>query len=82
MSTIKTAQASPGANVIELFPAVIYHRSMVILSFCVNKLHHTENYRGMAVNYHGILTLEKIGLKVPRYCFITLANVITFYCGN
>ncbi len=26
---------SPGANVIKLFTAVIYHHSMVILSFCV-----------------------------------------------
>jgi hypothetical protein len=24
------------------------------------------NNHGMAVNYHGILTLEKVGLKLPR----------------
>jgi hypothetical protein len=40
----------------------------------------------MAVNYHGILTLEKVGLKyhynLQWYCFITLApgpNVIKLY---
>ncbi len=54
-----------GANVIKLFTAVIYHHSMVILSFCVIELYYPENYHGMAVNYHGILTLEKVGLKVP-----------------
>jgi hypothetical protein len=51
----------PGANVIKLFTVVIYHHSMVILSFCVLKLHSPGNYRGMAVNYQGILTLEKVG---------------------
>ncbi len=56
----------PGANVIKLFTAVIYHHSMVIPSFCVIKLYYLGNYSGMAANYHGILTLEKIGLKVPR----------------
>jgi hypothetical protein len=54
-----------GANVIKLFTAVIYHHSMVILSFCVIKLYYPENHRGMAVNYHSILTLETVGLKVP-----------------
>jgi hypothetical protein len=39
---------------------------MVILSFCVIKLYYPENDRGMAVNYHGILTLEKVGLNVPQ----------------
>ncbi len=46
----------PGANLIKLFTAVIYHRSMVILSFCVIKLYYAGNYCGMAVNYHGILS--------------------------
>jgi hypothetical protein len=32
---------------------------MVILSFCVIKLYYLGNYRGMAVDYHSILTLEK-----------------------
>jgi hypothetical protein len=45
---------SPGANVIKLFTAVIYHHSMVIMSFCVIKLNYPENYRGMALNYHSI----------------------------
>jgi hypothetical protein len=74
------------ANVIKLFTAVIYHHSMVIPSFCVIKLCYSENNYGMAVNYHGILTLEKVGLKyhrnLPRYCFITLApgdNVIKLF---
>ena len=53
-----------GANVIKLFTAVIYHYSIVILSFCVIKLYLPWKYRGMAVNYHGILTLEKVGLEV------------------
>jgi hypothetical protein len=61
-----------GASVIKLFTTVIYHHSMVILSFCVIKLHQIGNYLGMAVNYHGILTLEKVRLKL-QYCFITLA---------
>jgi hypothetical protein len=50
-----------GANVIKLFSAIIYHHSMVILSFCVINLYEPENYRGMVVNYHGILALEKVG---------------------
>jgi len=55
-----------GANVIKLFTAVIYHHSMVIPSFCVIKLCFPENDRGMAVHYQSILTLEKVGLKVPQ----------------
>jgi hypothetical protein len=55
-----------GANVIKLFTVVIYHHSMVILSFCVIKLYYPENYSGMAVNYNGILTLVKVGLEVLR----------------
>jgi len=56
----------PGANVIKLFTAVIYHHSMVIPSFCVIKLYYLGNYCGMAVNYCGILTLEKVGLELLR----------------
>jgi hypothetical protein len=44
-----------------LFTAVIYHHSIVMLSFCVIKLYYPGNYCGMAVNYHCILTLEKVG---------------------
>ncbi len=55
-----------GANVIKLFTDVICHHSMVILSFCVIKLYYPENYHGMAVNYHGILTLPKVRFEVPR----------------
>jgi hypothetical protein len=55
-----------GAKVIKLFTAVIYHHSMVMPSFCVIKICYPENYHGMAVNYYGIRTLEKVGLKVPR----------------
>jgi hypothetical protein len=54
----------PGPNVTKLFTAVIYRHSMVIRSFCVIKPYHPGNYRGMAVNYHGILTLEKAALEV------------------
>ncbi len=41
---------SPGANVIKLFTAVIYHNSTVILSFYFIKLYFLGNYCGMAVN--------------------------------
>jgi hypothetical protein len=51
----------PGAKVIKLFTAVIYHHSMVILSFCVIKLYYPGNCCRIAVYYHGILTLEKVG---------------------
>ncbi len=50
----------------KLFTVVIYHHSMVILSICVVRLYYPESYSGMAVNYHGILTLEKVGLEVLR----------------
>jgi hypothetical protein len=73
---------TPGANVIKLFTAVIYHHSMVILLFSVIKLYYPGNYCGMAVNYHGILTLEKVGLEargnLEQYCFITLAPGAVF----
>ncbi len=55
---------TPGDNVIKLFTAVFYHHSMVIPSFCVIKLYYLGNYSEMAVNYHGILTLEKVRLKL------------------
>ncbi len=55
-----------GAHVIKLFTAVIYHHSMVILSFCVIKLYYLGNYGGMVVKYHCILTLEKARLEVLR----------------
>jgi hypothetical protein len=50
---------APGADVIKLFTVVIHHHSMVIGSFCVIKKYYLGNYCGMAVNYHGILTIEK-----------------------
>jgi hypothetical protein len=56
---------TPGANVIKLFTAVIYHDSMVIPSFCVIKLYYLGNFCGMAVNYCGISTLEKFGCELP-----------------
>ena len=56
----------PGANVIKLFTVVIYRHSMAIQSFCVIMLKYLRNYLGMGANYHGILTLEKVGLEVPR----------------
>jgi hypothetical protein len=55
---------APGANVIKLLTVVIYHHSMVIPSFCVIKLYYIGNYCGMAVIYHSIVTLEKVGLKL------------------
>jgi hypothetical protein len=33
-------------------------------SFCVIKLYYLGNNCGMAVNYHDILTLGKVGLKI------------------
>jgi hypothetical protein len=53
-----------GPNIIKLFTAVIYHHSMVILSFCVIKQYHPGNYLGIALNYLSILTLEKVRLEV------------------
>jgi hypothetical protein len=53
-----------GAKVIKLFTAEIFHHSMVILLFCVIQLYYPGYYRGMAVNYHGILSLEKVGGEV------------------
>jgi hypothetical protein len=47
---------------------------MVIPSFCVIKLYYLGNYRGMALNYRGILTLEKVGLKLLRQF-----TVVMFY---
>jgi len=45
---------------------VIYHNSEVISSFCVIKLYYLGNYCGRIVNYWGILTLERVGLKLPQ----------------
>jgi hypothetical protein len=68
---------APGAIPIKLLTAVIYHHSTVIPSFCVIKPYYLGNYCGMAVNYCGILTLEKVGLELLWYCtpalFLTLA---------
>jgi hypothetical protein len=66
LAAILDALPIPGANVMKLFTVVIYHHSMVILSICVVRLYYPESYSGMAVNYHGILTLEKVGLEVLR----------------
>ena len=56
----------PGANVIKLFTADIYHHSMLIPSFCVTKLYYLGNYCGMAVNYHSMIMLEKVRLELPQ----------------
>ncbi len=73
---------TPGANVIML-PAVIYHHSMAILSFCVIKLYYLGNYHGMAVNYCGILTLEKIGLKLPQqFTIVLLYNILAKFTSS
>jgi len=57
---------TPGVITIKLFTTIIYNHSMVIPSFCVIKPYYPGNYQGMAVNYHGILTLEKVRLEVPQ----------------
>jgi hypothetical protein len=57
---------APGANVVKLFTAVIYHHSTVIPSFCVIKLYYLGNYCGVAANYCSKLTLEKVGLELPQ----------------
>jgi hypothetical protein len=50
-----------GANVIELYTAVIYHHCIVIPLLCVKKLYHLGDYLEIPVKYRGILTLEKKG---------------------
>jgi hypothetical protein len=50
VSLPSTYFTSSGPNVIKLFTAVIYHHSLVILSFCVIKPHYHGNYHEMAVN--------------------------------
>jgi hypothetical protein len=57
---LEVPSSIPGANVIKKFNDVIYHHSTVIPSFCVMKLYNLGNYCVMAVNYHSILTLEKV----------------------
>jgi hypothetical protein len=41
----------------------IYRHSVITSPFCVIKLYYLGNYHGMAVNYRGILTLEKGRVK-------------------
>jgi hypothetical protein len=53
LKQVKEMLRQPVANAIKLFSKVIYHHSMVIMSFCVIKLHNLGNYHGMAVNIHG-----------------------------
>ncbi len=55
---------APDANVIKLFTVAIYYHSTVIPSFRVIKLYNLGNYCGMAVNYCGISTLEKVLLEL------------------
>jgi hypothetical protein len=52
-------QATGGFDV-KLFTSVIYHHSMVILSFCVIKQHYERDYHGLAVNYNGICVTNVI----------------------
>jgi hypothetical protein len=63
---------TPGANLIKLFTTVIYHRSMLIPSFCVIKLYYIGNYCGIgiAVNYHdkSFMTLARGGKH--KYCIV------------
>jgi hypothetical protein len=75
----------PGVNVLKLFAALIYCRSIVIPPFCVIKWYYYGNYHGMLVSntmviYHGILTLEKGSTAVNYHgIFITLAkNTMVF----
>ncbi len=51
---ISFTTSAPAANLIKHFTIVIYCYSMVMQSFCVNKLYYPSNYRGIVVNYHGI----------------------------
>ncbi len=63
----------PGTNVIELFTVVIYCHSMLTLSYCVIKLfYYLGSYYGMAVNYHGILTLKSRAITSVIYRSIVL----------
>ncbi len=47
------ANNKPGANVIKLFTAEMYHYTMTLLSLCVIKQYNRGNYHIVAVNYHG-----------------------------
>jgi hypothetical protein len=66
---------SPGANVIKLFTAVIYHHSMVISSFCIIKHYYYSKYHRMAVKYCGKkfynigprIQLDKTSLSLIKY---------------
>jgi hypothetical protein len=75
----------PGVNVIKLFAMAIYCCYTVIPSFCVIKCYYYGNYCGMFVSntmviYHGILTLEKVGIAVNYHgIFLTLAKNTTVY---
>jgi hypothetical protein len=46
-------QGRPKAYVIKLFTMVIYHHSMVMPSFWVEKLYCLGDLHGMAVDYNG-----------------------------
>jgi len=46
--------------------------SIVIPSFCVIKLYYLGSCHRMAVNYHGILTLEKVGPKLLQQFTVVL----------
>jgi hypothetical protein len=63
---------APGANVVKLFTAVIYHYSKVIPSVCVLKLYYLGNYYGMAVNYCSILRKSRVRITAVIYCCIVL----------
>ncbi len=60
----------PGGQYYKLFTVVIYHHSMVMLSFCVMKIYYPEKYCGMAVYYHG-----------NKFYIISHSGKLK-YCGN
>jgi hypothetical protein len=74
---------TPGGNLIKTFSTVIDNHSMVIVSFCVIKLHYFNNNHGMALNYNGKIfvtlahggklkyngnLLENVNPRKCRYC--------------
>jgi hypothetical protein len=66
---------APGVKVIKLFTAVIYHNSMVILSFCVIKHYYYGKYHRMAVNYR-CKKFYNIGPRIQ--CDITSLSLIKY----
>jgi hypothetical protein len=60
--------------VIKLFIMVIYHLSMVMISFCAEKPYYLKNYCGMAVNCFITFAPDKAIPKTPVICYRILTQ--------